>query len=192
MKQRRRLIFIGSVAAVLGAAVLAYGMLTRSPTPGPLQPTDLVQSFGTYAEDGSTLSLVVELRGEVPVVATLRSVTLADPDKGLSIVGSGILDTAFSGYVVKSFPPGPMTPVAGTVVTTKPGDPSGDVFIVLGIKTDLAGHPQSMRGVWLDYSVDGVIHRALLPWLLRVCPEPGSDACEFQPEDQFVFPAPDS
>ena len=128
------------------------------------------------------------MRGETEVVATLRSVSLVDPDPGLTLVGSGILTGPFEGYVVKSYLPGTMKPIAGTVITTKPGDPSGDVFLVLGVRADLHQGRQTARGVWLDYTVGGVAHRALLPWLLSVCPGSGNPYAE--PLDSFEVPAP--
>ena len=191
MTTGRRVLILGAVAAALLALGALAVVILRPPSPGPLQPTELVQSFGTTVEDGSTLSFVVELRGEVPVVATLDSVSLADADAGLTLTDSGIQTSGFTGYVVKSFPPGDLEPVAGTEVTTRPGDPSGDVFIALGIKTDLSRGRQSAHGVWLDYTAHGVRYRALLPWLLTVCPGPGTEPCPNQAPDSFTFPEVD-
>lgn len=192
MPRRQRIIMAAIVAVLLvGAVAWVVGLRPGGLTPGPLQPTDVIDSFGMPAKDGSTISLVVEFRGETEVVATLRSVSLAEPDDGLTLVGSGILTGPFEGYVLSTFPPGPIQPVAGTVITTKPGDRSGDIFFVLGIKADLRQGPQSARGVWLDYSVESVDYRALLPTLLTVCPEPTSRSCEAQPIDSFEVPPPD-
>jgi hypothetical protein len=191
MSSRRRLIVLAVAAAAIFAGGIAYTSRVRGPSPGPLQPTDLVQSFGTYAQDGSTLSLIIELRSDANAAARLDAVSLANADGGLILVGTGILTGPFEAYVVKSYPPGPMGPVAGTEITATPGDPSGDVFIVLGIKTDLRNGRQSARGVWLDYSVAGTPHRALLPWLLSVCPEPGTDPCPNQSPASFEMPTPD-
>jgi hypothetical protein len=192
MPGRRRSILAAMAAVLLvGAVALVVGLRPRGPTPGPLQPTDVVDSFGLPADDGSTISLVVEFRGETEAVATLRSVSLADPDAGLTLVGTGILTGPFEGYVLSSYPPGPLRPVEGTVIATKPGDRSGDIFFVLGIRTDLHEGSQSARGVWLDYTVDGVAHRALLPTLLTVCPKVAGGSCEGQPIESFKVPAPE-
>jgi hypothetical protein len=185
----RRLAALLVVVAFLVVGALVFTR-TGAPSPGPLQPTGNVNSFGVWADDGSTLSLVVEYRGEHEVTATLRSVSLANADSGLTMVGTGILTSNFSGYTLKTFPPGSLKPIDGTVITTRPDDPSGDVFLVLGIKANLRAGPQFARGVWLDYEVGGQTHRALLPWLLTVCRNPVAGVCVGQDGSTFEMPTP--
>lgn len=185
----RRLLLLAVAAAAIGIGAFLY--VTRSPANayGPLQPSQFVESFGTTVDDGTTISFVVEYRGETPVTATLESASLVDPDPGLAVTSSSILKSSFQGYVIKSFPPGDLVPLEGTTYTTSPGDPAGDLFIVLGIKADLAGSNRSAHGVWLDYHVDGVHYRALLPWLLTVCPAPGTSPCPNQDPASFELPS---
>jgi hypothetical protein len=144
-----------------------------------------------YADDGSTVSFVVEYRGEQNVTATLNSVSLASPDAGLELVGNGILVDGYPGfYISNSFPAGQLMPVAGTTLVTAPDDPSADTFFDLGIRVRLGEQPQSLRGVWLDYTVRSVRYRALLPWLLTICRAPITGTCVGLPADEFSFPFP--
>ena len=188
----RRLLLIAVATAAVGLGAFVY--LTRAPATafGPLQPSQFVESFGTTVDDGSTISFVVEYRGETPVTATLESASLVDPDPGLAVTSGSILKSPFTGYVIKSFPPGDLASLEGTTYTTSPDDPSGDLFIVLAVKADLAGANRSAHGVWLNYSVDGIHYRALLPWLLTVCPAPRASPCPNQDPASFQLPTPGS
>ena len=87
MSPRRGLLAV--LIVVIALAVMAV-VWQAGPAPGPLQPTGNVNSFGWPIDNGSTISLVVELRGEQQVTATLRGVSLADADPGLSLVDAGI------------------------------------------------------------------------------------------------------
>lgn len=176
--------------AAIGFVLIAASVLRATAPTGPLQPTTTVNSFGIYADPGQTVSLVVELRGEQEATAVLDAVELANADPGLSLAASGVLVDGYPGaYVSLTYPMGELTPVNGYVVVTDPGNPGADVFINLGIATtsDLSA-PQSVRGVWLDYTVDVTRYRALLPWLLTVCSKPVVGTCMGQPPDEFSFP----
>jgi hypothetical protein len=188
----RRLLPTGLAAAAVGVGAFLY--VTRSPADafGPLQPSQFVESFGTTVDDGSTISFVVQYRGETPATALLESASLVDPDPGLVVTSASILVSPFTGYVIKSFPPGDVRPLEGATYTTSPDDASGDLFIVLGIRTELAGANRSAHGVWLAYSVDGSQYRALLPWLLTVCPAPSTKPCPNQDPASFQLPTPGS
>jgi hypothetical protein len=141
------------------------------------------------ADDGATMAFVVEYRGEQAVTATLDAISLANADPGLDVVETGILMDGYPFlYVSRSFPVGRMKPVAGTVITTAPGDPAGDTFFALGIRTNLKTGPQAARGVWLDYHIDSARYRAVLPWLLSVCPTPITAPCAGLPAQEFSFP----
>lgn len=182
---------------VVGVAGVALGLLIAVvlvPGPaigrGPLEPLPIVNSFGVHAVDGSTVSLVVELRGGEAATATLRGVSLADADTGLTLVDSGLLVDGYPGtYLGRSFPLGRLGPINGAVVSISPDDSATDVFLNLGIRTTFGHSPLHARGVWLDYDVGTVSYRAFLPWLLTACDTPESVVCPAQPANEFSFPA---
>jgi hypothetical protein len=183
-----RRVAVVAIAVVITVVAIAY-FASRGPARGPLQPTSNVNSFGLPVADGSTMSMVVELRGETATDATLRGVSLVSPDEGLALVDSGILVGGYPGtYISDQFPLGSLTPVAGSEISTDPTDPSKDVFINLGIKPTFGETPLSARGVWLDYDVAGVRYRALLPWLVTLCKAPTTETCTGINAEQFSFP----
>jgi hypothetical protein len=185
---RRDLLIAASV--LVAAAIVAVAILVgRGPGGGPLQPSGNVNSFGLPADDGSTVSLVVELRGEHQTTAKLREVSLASPDPGLALVGDGILVNGYPGtYIETAFPLGPLAPLAGATISTDPADHTRDVFLNLGIRVSFASSRLSVRGVWLDYDADGASYRALLPWLLTLCETPVTGTCVGLRPDEFSFP----
>jgi hypothetical protein len=183
-----RLALIGGLAALAVTAGVIYVLANRGPTPGPLQPTHNVNSFSLWVANGTTMSFMVDLRGELEVTATLDAVSLANPDPGVQLVDAGILDGYPGTFVADTFPLGPLRPIADTTITTAPDDPRGDVFINLGIRVDEGQAPRHIRGVWLDYHIGAAKHRALLPWLLSICPKPVTGTCENLPPEQFSFP----
>lgn len=186
MSRARGLLAVVIAIAVIAAIAILAG---RGPARGPLQPTTNVNSFGLPVADGSTMSLVVELRGEQAVSATLNGISLASADPGLTLADAGILVDGYPGrYVAESFPLGALAPIGGTTISTDPTDPTRDVFINLGIRADFGNSPLRARGVWLDYEVAGVKYRALLPWLLTVCRTPTTDTCAGIPAQDFSFP----
>ena len=185
-----RLGLVAILALLLAVAGIAYWLsVNRAPTPGPLQPSDVVISNGMWGADGALISFVVGLRAEEPVTATLDAIALASPDPGLVLEAAGILVNGYPGTdVAPFFPLGPLEPLEGKTITTTPGDPAGDLFFNLGIRLDSDESPQSVRGVWLDYHVGATNHRALIPWLLTVCPTPITGICTALPGNEFSFP----
>lgn len=184
---RVRLLLVAVVAAVAVVGALTVIGL-RAPTPGPLQPTGDVNSFGFYATDESTVTLIVQYRAEQSATAVLHALSLREPDPGLQVVDAGILTSDFEGaYHSRSFPPGDMTGVDGYVLETVPG-PRGDVFFVLGVRVDLSESPQRVRGIWLEYSVDSTRHKALLPWLFTICRDPVAGPCVGLGQEDFEWP----
>ena len=171
------------------AAAIACGVLigcSGSPA-GPLQPVRTVNSFGLPVERGRVFSFVFWHRSEVAVTATLRGVSLHDPDAGLELVDSGIARDELQDPFYSSFPPAALTPLAGAMVTVVPGDRASDVTFVLGLRATGNLDALAARGVWLDYEVSGRRYRVALPWLLRVCIEPVIGPCESQEPSQFSF-----
>lgn len=171
------------------AAAIACGVLIgcSGSSAGPLQPVRTVNSFGFPVERGQLFSFVFWHRSEVAVTATLRGVSLLDPDPGLELVDSGITLEELQDPFYSSFPPAALTSLAGAMVTIVPGDPSSDVTFVLGLRATGNLEALAARGVWLDYEVGGQRYRAALPWLLRVCIEPVARPCQSQEPSQFSF-----
>jgi hypothetical protein len=92
------------------------------------------------------------------------------------------------GDAFEPFPRLELLPVAGAAIMTVHGDRTTEVDFVLGIRLTSDAPSLSARGVWLDYEVNGQQYRAMLPWLLSVCPEPVSTTCQTQPAREFSFP----
>jgi hypothetical protein len=179
------------VAFLLGGALVA-GFLTvvtqdRSPAEGPLRSVEVVNSFSFVVQAGNTFSLVVWHRSQEPVTATLRAVELIDADPRLQVVGSGISRVGLDAPRIAQFPPGPLIPVEGTVVTVDPTDPSTDLTIVIGLRAEAQGEQLHARGVWLTYEVDGQPYRARVPWLVTVCVDP-VESCSAQNPGDYEFP----
>lgn len=179
------------VVAILGGALVitlqTVVALNRPPEQGPLRSVDVVNSFSFAVDPGETFSLVVWHRSEEPATATLRAVELIDADPRLQVMGSGISPVGLDAPRIAQFPPGPLMPVEGTVVTVDPTDPRTDLTIVFGLRADATGEQLDTRGVWLTYEVDGQRYRALVPWLVSVCVKP-ADQCSAQDPAEYELP----
>ena len=140
---------------------------------------DVVNSFSFEVGPGETFSLVVWHRSVEAATATIREVELADADPRLEVVGSGISPVGLDAPRIAGFPPGPLLPVDGTVVTVDPADPSTDLNIVFGLRSDATGQQLDVRGVWMTYEVNGQRYRTRVPWLVSVCITP-VESCSAQ------------
>lgn len=186
---RRMLIPVAAILTLAAATAIAY-LLLRDDSSGPFRPVDTVNSFGTWAEDGTTVSFVVQLRGTEPVTITLAGVSLVNPGPGLELVESGVLLDGYPGTYMsaKEFPLGRLAPIAGTTWTNSPGNPEADLFLNLGIRVGLDQSPQSIHGVWLNYHAGLLGYRAFLPWLLTICEPPITGTCRAIGPDELSHP----
>jgi hypothetical protein len=184
----------GQAALAVGLAGLVIGLVLvavvyrPAPSQGPLRHVEVVNSFGFPVEGGQPFSFVIRYRSQQPATAVLRSVELGSADAGLELIGAGIGNGELFKPFVPRYPPAPLQPLEGAVVTLDPtAQPAEDLIIVLGLRADATSGKLDAREIWLNYEVDGQHFRARVPWLLRVCIEPHPGACKSQPASEYQF-----
>lgn len=188
MRSKRGLL-IGGLATVVLLIMLTFLQAMKPMPTGPLQVSGPVNAFGLPVTADRPFSMVVFHRSERPATATLRGVSLVDPDPGLTVVGTGLAVEELLDPYYPDFPPrASLVPVGGHTVRVQPDSGGSELTFVIGLELASAVEEAAAHGVWLDYDVDGRSYRALVPWLVRFCRLPVAQPCQAPTITDFTLP----